>query len=208
MSALDPELFSTIEELVDEALSGHRSARYSPLEVARWLEGFAGAAARHLVRMETSMPDRTDPSFRRWKVDVAIQIALGRFFAEKLRAGVRYEVYARTGNVHALRHGISAYRAARAAWMEAVHSATGVYVGDLTFGPEPWLRGHWSDRLAAVDQDIADIEAELSEPMATDHSHEEVPTRAFDEDEWGRPTIRVEHVHLIRSAAATRSWLS
>jgi hypothetical protein len=37
------------------------------------------------------------------------------------------------------------------------------YVKDLTFGRERRLRGHWSDRLAAIDADLADMEKLLRE---------------------------------------------
>jgi len=36
--------------------------------------------------------------------------------------------------------------------------AAAVYVPDLTFGSEPWLRGHWRDRIAAIDADIAEMQ--------------------------------------------------
>ena len=53
------------------------------------------------------------------------------------------------------------YRAARAAWAETAGAARGVYQDDLAFGPEPHLRGHWADRLAAIDADLAAMTARL-----------------------------------------------
>jgi len=35
-----------------------------------------------------------------------------------------------------------------------------VYVDDVTFGQAPHLRGHWADRLAAIDDDLADMESQ------------------------------------------------
>ena len=36
-----------------------------------------------------------------------------------------------------------------------------VYVSDVTVGELAWLRGHWSDRLPAIDDDIADMQKAL-----------------------------------------------
>jgi hypothetical protein len=91
-------------------------------------------------------------------VDVAIQIGLGRFFADKLRAGVCYAIYVRSGDRAALQEALAAYRVARSAWSDLAQRARGVYVRDITFGWDKHLRGHWLDRLPAIDQDIADME--------------------------------------------------
>lgn len=162
VSALDPELFSSADEFVGEVLEGRRSGRYSPLDVAAWLDGFAGAAERHLALMRARAADGAAPNVRRWAVDVAIQACLGRFFAAKLRAAVGYEEHAATGRAEPLRNAARSYRAARAAWAAAAGHASGVYVDDLSFGEEPHLRGHWSDRLAGIDADIAAMEEALS----------------------------------------------
>ncbi len=43
-SPLDPQLFSRINDFADELLKGERSGKYSPIEVAQWLEDLAGVA--------------------------------------------------------------------------------------------------------------------------------------------------------------------
>ncbi len=146
-SPLDPQLFSRINDFVDELLKGERSGKYSPIEVAQWLEDLAAAAQPGKVR-------RVD-------IDVAIQSGLGRFFAAKFRAAVLYGIHARTGDRAALEEAIQYYRAARAAWAGLAETAKGVYVPDVTFGELPWLRGHWLDRLPAIDADIALLEKRL-----------------------------------------------
>jgi hypothetical protein len=158
VSPLDPAQFSPIEEFAQELLEGEPSGRYSPLETARWLEALANGAARHLAGAETQVSDRNAPAFRRLAADVALQSGLGRFFAEKLRAGALYALYERSGEPTALQAALSAYRTARAAWVELIAKTRGVYTSDITFGRAAHLRGHWSDRLAAIDQDIADME--------------------------------------------------
>jgi len=153
-SPLDPQIFSRINDFADELLKGERSGKYSPIEVAQWLEDLAGAA----------QPVKD----RRVDIDVAIQSGLGRFFAAKFRAGVLYAIHERTGDRAALEEAIKFYRVARTAWSGLAERAKGVYVADITVGELPWLRGHWLDRLSGVDADIALLEKRLSSAKLTD----------------------------------------
>jgi hypothetical protein len=151
-SPLDPQLFSRMTDFADELLKGDRSGKYSPIEVAQWLEDLAAVKP---------LKDR------RLDIDVAIQSGLGRFFAAKFRAGVLYAIYDRTSDRAALEEAIKSYRTARAAWAALAEKAKGVYVTDIAVGELPWLRGHWLDRLPAIDADIALLEKSLPSASAT-----------------------------------------
>lgn len=164
VSSLDPELFARVDEFADELLAGQLSGRFSPVDVAWWLEGLSGAAERHLVEAEVRAADRGSPSFRRLAIDTALQSGLGRFFAAKLRAGVWYALFERTGEGSLLEQAITEYRAAREAWARLARQAESAYVPDLTFGLQPHLRGHWLDRLGAIDADLQDMESRRGTP--------------------------------------------
>jgi hypothetical protein len=164
VSPLDPELFSTIEEHAGELLKGRRSGKYSPVEVAQWLEDLAAVAERELKTAVERAPARNSPEFRRMEEDVRIQIGLGRFFAAQLRSGVLFEVYRQTRDDAAREQAISAYRRARTAWASMAERAQRVYRADITFGETPVRRGHWIDRLPAIDKDLAAMEATHLEP--------------------------------------------
>ncbi len=144
VSPLDPELFSRIDDFVREP----GSAKYSPLEVARWLDELAAAADRPLPRSAAA-------------IDVAILAGLGRFYAHKLRAGVFFSLFEQTQDRAALEEAWKAYRAAREAWVKAAKTGE-AYRRDITFGYDAHLRGHWQDRLPAIDQDLADLEKLLA----------------------------------------------
>jgi hypothetical protein len=158
VTSLDPELIAGVDDYAADVLSENSTGKYSPLDVARWLDRFAEDAASALSRWREAAPQSSNAEARRWHADIAIQAAIGRFFAAKLRAGVAYALYSGTGSKDSLREALDYYRTARAAWAEAAGHGR-VYRQDLTFGREPWLRGHWLDRLPAIDQDIADMEA-------------------------------------------------
>jgi hypothetical protein len=154
VSPLDPGMFSSVDEYVTDLLGPQALAKYSPIEVAAWLEELAAESEHRLASARPSTPDE-----RRMQIDAAIQNGIGRFFASKFRAAALFGIYTRTGDGHAREQALKQYRNARAAWQTIVDRSKGVYRDDLTFGYAAWLRGNWSDRTAAIDKDIAAMEA-------------------------------------------------
>jgi hypothetical protein len=163
VSPMDPQLFYRINDFAAELLKGDRSGKYSPIEVAQWIEDYAASVTKHLAQAEAQASGRDRPEYRRLAVDVAIQAGLGRFFGAKFRGGVLYRIHDETGDRAALEESLKAYRAARDAWAELANRAKGVYVPDITVGEHPQLRGHWLDRLPAMDADIAALAAKLAQ---------------------------------------------
>ncbi len=150
----DPEIFQSITIYAKSLLSGRPDHRISPVEVASWLDGFAGAAEQALT--EAAGHAASAPAYRRAAADVAIQASLGHFFAHKLRTGVLWEIFTISDDATAGTAALRSYQDARAAWMRVIEAGQ-VYVDDITFGSEAWLRGHWRDRLPALDADIAQM---------------------------------------------------
>jgi hypothetical protein len=178
VSPFDPGLFSRIDDFAAELLNGKRSAKYSPIEVATWLEDLA-TSTKQMSVAESKIGSNQGPEFRRLAVDVAIESGLGRFFGAKLRSGVLFSIFEQTGDRAALDEALKAYRKARQAWWDLANRAKGVYVDDVTFGYDHHLRGNWLDRLPAIDQDIADMEALL--PQAKTPSDPERARNAVKE---------------------------
>ena len=150
----DPQIFQTVAIHAQSLLSGRPDHRVSPVEVAHWLDGFAADAEQGLA--EAASRNASSPAVTRAAADVAIEAALGRFFAHKLRAGVLWEIFAASDDAAVAAAALRSYEDARAAWMRVIDAGQ-VYVADITFGSEPWLRGHWRDRLPAIDADIAQM---------------------------------------------------
>lgn len=155
VSPLDPQLFSTAAEYVDEAIGGRRSPRYSPIEVAAWIDGCATASAAALAEARGRIADKSDPEFRRWQEDILIQIGLGRFFADHFRATVLYELYLRTGDVDAGGQAVARYQAARNAWAAMAERAATVYRPDISYGEPEYQRLSWAARIPDFDRDLA-----------------------------------------------------
>ena len=159
-SPFDPQLFAGVSELAAELLEGRRSGKYSPIEAAQWLEDLARSAAAQVAQAGSP----ATPEMRRMAIDIALQESLGRFFAARFRTGVLYAIYERTGDRDALNQALKMYRSAREIWAGMAEHARGVYAADITFGEQPWLRGHWTDRLPAIDADIAEMTGRASQP--------------------------------------------
>jgi hypothetical protein len=168
VSSLDPEFFLSCDEFAEELLKGERSGKYSPIWVANHLDNYAESTLSHLQKLKTS--DSRNADFRRLKIDATIQAGLGKFFAAKFRSGVFYGIHSRTKDREALEEALRENRAARSAWSELANVAKGVYRDDVTYGPEYFQRGHWQDRLAAMDDDIADMEKLLSQLESSEKS--------------------------------------
>jgi hypothetical protein len=161
-SPLDPQLFSRMSDFADQLLTTERTGRYSPVEVAQWLEDIAQAAEKDLS--QAGKPASVE--LRRVAIDVNMQIGLGRFFGAKFRGGVLYAIHERTGDRRALEEALQTYRAARAQWAQVAAHAQGVYAADLSSSDKASERGQWLDRLSAMDQDIARMEQRLPHAKA------------------------------------------
>jgi hypothetical protein len=155
VSPLDPQLFSTVVEHAQDLLSGKLNPKYSPIEVAQWIEDFTTASNRELVKAHATSSSTAGPEFRRIEEDLLIQNGLGAFWAAKLRSAVLFEIFQQTGDPEASRLALEHYRTARVAWASMAQRAKTVYLSDISYGDVPMRRGHWSDRLAGIDADLA-----------------------------------------------------
>jgi hypothetical protein len=165
VSPLDPELFSAIDEYVKGLLNGQQSRKYSPMEAAQWLEDCAARSSEALSAAGKAPNSTRTPEFRRIQEDVEIEAGLGRFFSSKLRSSVLFEIFLETGDQTAGEQALSEYRNARQSWASLAERAKGVYLSDITYGETPNRRGHWMDRLPAIDVDLAAMEVAIKRPV-------------------------------------------
>jgi hypothetical protein len=162
VSPLDPEFFLRIDDFAQLLLDSQDSPKLSPTWVATQLEFVALAARNALRSAQSKTKDHQSPEFRRAAADVSIQCGLGLFFAAKFRAATLFALYDRSKYLPALEQAVSYYKKARSAWAAFAEDAKPIYRSDVTFGPEYFQRGHWLDRLSAIDADIADMEKLLT----------------------------------------------
>lgn len=190
VSPLDPQMFSTIVEHTQDLLAGRANPKYSPIEVAQWLEDFTATSGASIAEARGKVSSSSSPGFRRIEEDVLIQNGLGGFFAAKLRSGVLFEIFQQTGDAEAGKHALEQYRKARDIWAKMADRAKSVYASDVSYGESPNRRGHWTDRIAAMDNDIAAVEQKLQSPPAATGST--ANTAKSVSAALGRPNRRAE----------------
>lgn len=161
VSPLDPQMFSTVVEYAQDLLAGTPSPKYSPIEVAQWVEDCVAASSAALDEARRTVRSPKAGAFRRIEEDVLIQIGLGTFFAHKLRTAVLYEMFQRTGDADAGNAAVNHYQQARDAWATMAKRANSVYRADVSYGRIPKRRGHWSNRLPGIDTDLAAMKAKV-----------------------------------------------
>lgn len=171
--SFDPEIFATVEQAAAAYASGTAEARYTPVDVAGWLDALSSTALVQLAAARRAQP-AANAELRRTGIDIEIMAQLGKFFAAKFRSGVFWSLYQRSLDRAVATEAVRHYRLARDAWNEAARAGA-VYAGDIAFGPEPWLRGHWRDRLPAIDADLAEMTRLAADTNGTEPPRKLVP---------------------------------
>ena len=159
-SPLDPTMFYGVDEYVHDDLGGALTGRYSPLEVAEWLEGFA-ADGEAAIEAAEGVIDPSSQQARRAIVDLRVLVQLARFFSGKFRSAVEYAYHRRTGDPDLLVRTIELLEQAHTAYAAIPEIVAGVYRDEIPFGERPSERGHWSDRLPAMHDDLRALRLEL-----------------------------------------------
>ncbi|HLT59665.1 MAG TPA: hypothetical protein VK020_00640, partial [Microlunatus sp.] len=168
VSPFDPAQFYVINQYAADLAAGKLDGRYTPVEVAEWIQGMTDAATGPLESLR-AVPDPS-PQLRRTLVDLEVQHCLGRYFAAKFRAAADYAVYRETRSVASLRRAVEQHQAALAAYRDILPVVDGIYQIDLRFGPERNEHGHWADRVPALEQDVIAMENELAAALAGSES--------------------------------------
>jgi hypothetical protein len=186
VSPTDPQMFLSINDSAKELLNYGRSGKYTPVEAAQWIEDYADEAARSLQQAEAIYADKGNPIFKRMAIDIALVIGLGRFFAAKFRSGLLFGIYQQSGDRTALEESVRYYRKARGFWADLSERARLIYKPDITIGENPVIRGHWLDRLPAIDEDIALMTKLLEQTPVESNAMKENVKLAIQES-TGRP---------------------
>ena len=161
VSPLDPQMFSTVAEYAQSLMHRKPSAKYSPVEVARWVEQCVDNAKYWLNKATETARSRSGSAFRRIEEDALIQIGLGTFFAHKLRSAVLYDIFLASNDTNAADAALEHYQKARDAWATMAERAKNVYRANISYGRIPKRSGHWLDRLPGIDTDIAAMRTKI-----------------------------------------------
>lgn len=191
-SPFDPQLFETADAYAAALVTGRPSGLITPDQVASRLLALAESAEAAVDSARRTTTDAESPSFRRLAIDITVQALLGRFFAGKIQAGVAYSLFSATGDPELLRAGLADYQDGRDALAQIVKTTSGIYGSNLAFGDRPSEQGHWSDRLAQVDSDLAELTAELEQAQRGQDQRDGSAASARRSTHWLRGGL--EHI--------------
>jgi hypothetical protein len=164
MSPLDPQLFCSIEQHASDLVSGTKNARYNTVEIIDWLEALVRESSQSLASARNAAGSRAQsPEFRQVEEDVLILNGLGLYYANLFRSALFYSIHGQTGDPKAAEQSLAAYRKARDSWAVAAERAKRIYSTDVSYGDVSVRRGHWADRLPAIDHDISALEEHFAE---------------------------------------------
>ena len=181
ISPLDPQLFITIDQHAENLVSSKPDARYNTSDVIGWLEALVTTSNDALARAHAAVGAKTRTrEFRRAEEDILILNGLGSFYAGLFRAGLLYSIHEKSGDTAAARESLTAYRKARQSWADFSARAKSIYAADVSYGGPAFRRGHWADRLPAIDTDLAALEQNLASAPANTAPRADGLRRAAD----------------------------
>ncbi|MCW0019102.1 hypothetical protein [Rhizobium sp. BT-226] len=154
----DSALFVTAREYAELLLAGKASHRYTPLDIADWLEELAEGCDQAVLDAKKTASFAT-PAVQRIVVDVEICGGLARFFAEKFRAACWAELFVATKVSSLVEPLLDHARRSVMAWERVADISRDLYQDDLTYGPQSWLRGSWHMRLPQIQAELLDLES-------------------------------------------------
>jgi hypothetical protein len=154
----DSSLFATAREYAELLLAGKPSHRYTPLDVADWLEEMAEGCELEVLKAKATSSFAT-PAVQRIVTDVQICGGIARFFAERFRAACWAELFIATKVSALIEPVLDHARRSLMAWRTIADVSRDLYHDDLTYGPQSWLRGSWHARLPEMAAEILDLES-------------------------------------------------
>jgi hypothetical protein len=142
---------ASIQEAVQNLLTGTPSAKQTALDTAASFEDMASRIESALVRARAKLP----PDHREWSgtaPDFQVLASLARYHAHKQRAALNLEWFDVTGNARALAEARKNVTLGIAEWQRLASFTDGLYSHDFANGPDDV--GHWKDKLPYVLHDL------------------------------------------------------
>lgn len=164
----DPGLFYGIDEYTRDRGKGRIKGKYTPLQVRKWLQGFANDVRGAVSQAESNISKRPTPEFRALRLDLLMLADLATYHTEKILAAVALGLSSNSKGADRrryLRMSLQHSVGARAAWIALSERGSGAYHGSLEFnaGRSTARRGQWRDRIPELDADLAKLEAMLKD---------------------------------------------
>ncbi len=148
----DVQQFLNVREEAERILAGADTAKRRPEDVSRWFRATSLEILRHVRAAVAAAEDPGDKEFVCTVTDLRILAHLAEYHSERLRAGVQYNLYKKSGDLFAFDAAVRHEARAVEAWRRIVEAAGDVYPDELAFGVHgKGFPRHWKEELLKLE---------------------------------------------------------
>src|SRR5450759_447565 len=163
----DIQQFLNVREEARSLVEGSDTAMRRPEETSRWFEQTADGILAQVALAEKANGRAGGKEFLTTVADLRILAGLARYHAERLLAGVCYNLYRETGDLGSFDEAIGYEKKALDAWGGMVGAAGDVYSEILAFGAHAvGFSRHWKEEYQLLSRNFEQIQAERRTAVA------------------------------------------
>ena len=157
----DVQQFISLRDQAKSMMEGTDTAMRRPAETSRWFRQTSNQILELVADAERSVGNRRTNEFLSTTTDLKVLAGLAKYHAQRLPAGVCYNLYQQTGDLFALDDAITHERRAVEAWEGLVRAAADVYSKDLAFGVHRvGFSRHWEEELQKLHNGLNQLQAQ------------------------------------------------
>lgn len=155
----DIQQFMNMRDQAKSMIEGTDTAMRRPAETSRWFERIAEQISQNIAQAEKSFGDKRSNEFISTVKDLKILACLASYHAQRLQAGVCYNIYEQTGDLFAFDDVIRFEKQAVGAWERLVDVASDMYSKDLALGVHRvGFSRHWEEELQKLHSGLKKLE--------------------------------------------------
>ncbi len=157
----DIQQFLNVRDEARSIVQGSDTAMRRPEETSRWFAQAADGILTQVALAEKAGGGSGGKEFRTTITDLKILAALSRYHAQRLLAGVCYNLYKETGDLASFDEAIAYEKTALDAWGQMVAAAGDVYSENLAFGAHAvGFSRHWKEEYQLLSRNFEQLQAE------------------------------------------------
>ena len=184
----DIQQFMNMADHARSLMDGTHTAMRRPTSTSQWFSSVSERILEYVALAESSTSMEPGKEFISTLTDLKILAYLAEYHAQRLLAGIQYNLYKQTDDLFAFDRAIELEQSAKDAWSKIVDAAGEVYTRELIFGVyQVGFSRHWSEQLqyleSGLEQLIADRLKAYPEPVTEGPQIAHVPVRRLKPSE-------------------------
>lgn len=193
----DIQQFMNMEDYADMILEENVTPKRIPLQTSLWFGSISREILKKIIQAEAASDAVKGAEFISTVTDLRILAHLAQYHANRLLAGVHYNLYLISGGLQSLDDAICQEKRARDAWADIVVAAGDVYDKQLIFGAHAvGFSRHWKEELEALERGLSALEEmrEHAPPESGNSSRNQDRTPETLRSENEPPEVLLERV--------------